>query len=107
MTPLEINKRIAELKGWDVGWDDGDSAVYDKRAGEEHEGEMCFSFYDWARGIYWAWELFEEMAEDGWIIGRSPDGWFVGKIKPGEIYPTYDITPMAICMAWIKWKEGK
>lgn len=109
MTPLEINKRIAELKGIEVEEDDfneKETSVFEE---VDHD---TFVPHNWAEWIGDAWGLFEEMGRARMGIDSR-----VG-IEKGEKFYHVDVVsiaqtfrattaPMAICMAWIKWKEGK
>lgn len=113
MTPLEINKLIAELKGFkgisisigDKGRPTGRISYEIKREGDT---VVNSNFYNWAENISDAWELFEESTEP--YLKKMPPNYecvmrdkslnIVGQARAG--------TPAkAICLAWIKWKESK
>ncbi|MGE0199290.1 MAG: hypothetical protein AB7O96_00940 [Pseudobdellovibrionaceae bacterium] len=85
MTPTEINKRIAELKG--IEWN------------PEYSGDY------WAENIGLAWELFEELPYSSSIWKRQ-DGWY--EVNGGdEAYNGFAKTATrAICLAWINWIEN-
>lgn len=83
MTNEEINKRIAELKGF--------------------EWKPQYSDY-WAENIGIAWELFEEMTEQNARI-MCINGLYIVQYLCGA--EAKDKTAsIAICLTWIKWKEN-
>lgn len=98
MTPLEINKNIAELKG-----------IKNYEMDCKIQGMPVFSgFPNWAENISDAWGLFEEMplpmiTKDSNYAYKfqSTSDW-----KSAEV-PAFDglTAPMAICLAWIAWKQ--
>ena len=62
---------------------------------------------NWAGNIADAWELFEEMPIQSKIVKTAGENcWtcWVGENGSGFASRT---APLAICMAWIKWKESK
>jgi len=65
---------------------------------------------NWAENIFDAWGLFEELqsSEQGVLIGKSSCGWTIQDWSERSILDTYPKTaPLAICLAWIKFKETK
>lgn len=93
MTPLEINKKIAEIKGF--------------------TGTLIDT--NWAENISDAWELFEEMATDisgdvnclnyssflkDYNVGVASDDGFESFANQDHESPS-----MAICLAYIEWKK--
>lgn len=109
MTPLEINKKIASMRAHDgIDNDHPFSAKKNRR-------------YCWAQLIDDAWELFEEMvtSQQGWraVVLSGNDSTFLPRYKVlikdhdahnrDECEASADTVPMAICLAWIKWKEQK
>lgn len=123
MSPLEINKKIATLKGWNSedlcngyggdlpnspdGWfcdECGFKASWDDGA-EDGPHEKPITNY--AESISDAWELFEEMSQDEWIyIQYIKDiHWQVRKLDCREWGSAAKTAPLAICHAYITWKE--
>lgn len=128
MTPLEINKKIAEWKGYEARRVDGNQLFIGKPG---FDG----SWVNWAESITDAWELFDEM--DMQIVVKDR---YNGTYSKGKWLCTYetvfaeeilfngpqgndsealafwqspkfvvaaDTAPLAICKAYIKWKELK
>lgn len=109
VSPLEINKRISELKGL-ISFD----------SPTEHLGR------NWAESIADAWELFEEMDGDVRVdsIKNTHRQWINPEDKPlnyacqfmfakyrpegKDGHVSFANTPSeAICLTWIAWKEGQ
>lgn len=101
MTPLEINKKIQDLK----------KIPYDTHSTNCKE-IPCFN---WAEYIEDAWILFEEISEkemafiqrdknfrygDSWIVKIVLD--YENRVADEFFAPT---APMAICLAYIAWRE--
>lgn len=133
MTPLEINKKIAEIKElkMDEAPNLGQSALVFVGA-DNHESE---SYKDWAKDIKNALELFEEMNSfyassklysgdrvlevSDFILSleHHPNGWAFSIIEQtGDCFGGFNDKTLiyikevkypseAICLAWIKWKE--
>ena len=101
MTPLEINKKIQDLKKIPYPT----HLTYGKEI-------PCFN---WAESIQDAWGLFEEIVNEDSLIDsvRYSDNlkkWLVGYIDSDgcfEIESQADTAPLAICLAWIEWKESQ
>lgn len=102
MTPLEINKKIASMRSHDGI--DNDHPWNDK------ENRM----WNWAENIADAWELFEEMPHRFGIIKNDRQSYSIWEEYQGnkticlQYYGEWCSTaPMAICLAWLKWKTGE
>lgn len=127
MTPLEINKKIAEMQGFKVIYiPDFDWQAYE---------ETRMPITNYAEHISDAWKLFEEM--DGQVITQDR---YNGAYSGGKWLCTYetlcpeevlingpqagdteamefwadpvhvaaaDTAPLAIAKAWLAWKESK
>lgn len=128
MTPLEINLKIAKLKNIEVLqtieskiYYKGESG-YAKRGITQYAAEPLKS-YNWAESIQDAWGLFEEMPKSSFVkhLGFD-DGEKCGKFEcllyagPKDskmrilekwVEITADTAPLAICLAWIQWKESQ
>lgn len=112
MTPLEINKRIRELKGCKISkWGRCDCENNSHKKWDGDEKWPILIDKNWAENISDAWELFEEMPVGTTIqkcnSGIEPFysvGWdeFIDKEFSGEAGKASE----AICLAWIKWKEN-
>lgn len=110
MIPLEINKKIAEARGVKTFYNSPDGHHITNI--DPVTKEITFDYVNkkWAENIADAWELFEEMP-----AGTSVFKCFLGKIewlveKQSDefhelIYSSEMTAPLAICMAWLKWKE--
>lgn len=126
MTPLEINKQIAQLKGKELyEYTDpcGKDHVFEKNpnggwmvVADYKDGKLIKKYYEtperavdlpnWSRSISDAWELFEEMKDTILCKLRNPKKEY--RCQAGDIdHQTAKTAPLAICLAWIKWKEGK
>lgn len=76
----------------------------------------CTAYHpDWATSIPAAWRLVEEMRDAGQlvIIKLWPDKSFIFSIEilwkndsDGYVQTVSDTAPLAICRAWLMWKEG-
>lgn len=130
MTPLEINKKIAELKGL-TDWEMREYTVSRNRIETEHcsflspqrwdgGSQMIRLKREWSESISDAWELFEEMSDVKYLeyvlskehsSKHNKSYWEVSEIFRNddniEISPVAnsDTAPLAICKAYIKWKE--
>jgi hypothetical protein len=107
MTPLEINKKIVEIKK-------PKNEIWVQVSDSNYIGHQNSSdIFNWAENISDAWELFEENQEvylkkmhytDGTIVYqcvfRDSNLNVLGDSKA-------DTAPMAICLAWLVWKENK
>lgn len=112
MTPLEINKRVAELKSYT------NSYLHAHSPGTPCNKECLKPFYDpyfgknWVENISDAWDLFEEMP--GCLLSKddeTEDGRDIyhcrhREMERGETEWAFELCE-AICLAWIKWKEGQ
>lgn len=134
MSPLEINTKIAEIKGLKIMLSpkDQNGLYVEAKIG----GTIPYlKTTNWAENISDAWELFEEMGgqiitEDRYNGSYSKGKWLCtyGTTCPEEVLlngpqaddttamvfwqnPRFivaaDTAPMAICLAWIAWKENK
>lgn len=114
MTPLEINKRIAEKKGYI--FDDkyrcfSKEKPHDKNAIYKDSGIL----YNWAENISDAWELFEEMPDasifkvDSKILKKEYSNLIYSASCKDIGLKSYsaETAPLAICLTWISWKEGQ
>lgn len=123
MTPLEINKTIAKIKGltifnaekhsqtddelnYDLILDVGHLWILDND-GQQH-------IWSPAENISDAWELFEEMPFLSSIHKTSDhyevhSGDFFNKLEKydSRFWEASNTAPLAICEAWINWKQGK
>lgn len=103
MTPLEINKKICELKGIPL------------ESFQVNGQKIYVDYKNWAESIQDAWGLFEEIVNEDSLIDsvRYSDNlkkWLVGYIDSDgcfEIESQGETAPLAICLAWIKWKESQ
>lgn len=111
MSPLEINTKIAEIKGLKIMLSpkDQNGLYVEAKIG----GTIPYlKTTNWAENISDAWELFEEMPESTFIFRKKKRlsdckdlFWICG--LEGSIIDTmpHEITaPLAICKAWLKWK---
>lgn len=110
---LEINKKIAEAKGIEIQTNNG-ANVYVKSP------EPLIN-YNWAENIADAWELFEELvtSQQGWrsvnLIGN--DCAILPRYRVSLVdhdanintglYESAETAPLAVCKAWLAWKENK
>lgn len=107
MTPLEINKRIAELKDLTYEPSARSNDVLVKLV-PNHAGR----WFNWAENIADAWELFEEMESPFFykfpnlhaLAAEGRYGCGNSEISPFRFGQT---APLAICKAWIAWKEAQ
>ena len=105
MTPLEVNKKIAELKGLKVDHTyKGDECIKVLQDGRDS------LFMRWTTTIYHAWELFEEMPFKMSVGKYAKKNYFIAKWEDAfATEPTILVeaatVPMAICLAYIAWKE--
>ena len=104
MTPLEINKKICELKGLEIDGSEWPikrrNQVVVGRADHPATQEM-----NWAESIKDAWKLFEEMPFQ--LIQRIHIPTFNGyicSVADRSIFEPATTAPLAICQAWITWK---
>lgn len=105
MSPLEMNKKIAGIKrlNW-VSSNTTNPALIDHD--ELPTSDRLHPPKNWAENIADAWELFEEMPyccvenvnSDLKICSYIPKG------KYEDVQWYADTAPMAICLAWLKWK---
>lgn len=108
MSPLEVNEKIAEAKGYHVD-ETINGFLFEKvyyKNGIKHYGDH---HYNWAENISDAWQLFEEMPES-FSIQKDGLQWMVWKRKTNgtvRFTDSADTAPMAIALAWLKWKELK
>lgn len=110
MTPLEVNIKIAEAKGYHVD-ETINGFLFEKvyyENGIKHYGDH---HYNWAENISDAWELFEEPF-CSYIVRYSNGASFRVTFEDDEkgnglVISDADTAPMAICLAWLKWKESK
>ena len=107
MTPLEINKKIAELKGLEI------SGVFDNTIKTPRAGQDSL-FFNWAEDKSNAFELFLEIPSA--LICSYNGNSFDEKGTPCILYYCdigtdsrdymHKSPAMAICLAWIAWKES-
>jgi len=126
MTPLEINQRIAELKGYALCKMMSNPPKWDGYVMEGNNPSNSFLAPNWAEDISAAWVLFEEMPEpfirkltQEDLDAMPPESSALLKdckyivnsqrlvsekgIWPSAFAPT---ATQAICKAWLQWKEG-
>lgn len=104
MTPLELNKKIAELKGFhSIRNGFSDSVFYCDK--EKLGNEFLNYNKNWSENISDAWELFEEMPYPA-ISKHYSD--YICSFDSSKALPLnkFKSAPEAICVAWIKWMEG-
>ena len=110
MIPIEINKKIAEIKGlkMEEAPNLSQSALVFIGA-DNHASE---SYKDWAKDIEDAWELFEEMSSSvnldyDLCLHKVYDNWCVSRKYLRDLIKLSEskTAPEAICLAWKKWKE--
>jgi len=128
MNALEINKRIAELKLSDkfVFWPEyTEESINDSRNPAniryKYRVDVDQKFIpipndpktiNWAENIADAWELFEEMPNPKLQLFNSGDAAFMRFSWRVTIDFKKDMeflgatATIAICLAWIKWKES-
>lgn len=129
MTSLEINKRIAELKGHRLikyKAPDGEECIFipdpkatfmmvrdDNKKVLFETSERVRVLPDWATNLSYAWELFEEMQDHfkydcTLCLYKIYEEWGVGihETEDIEAYSKAATAQEAICLAWIKWKEA-
>lgn len=109
MTPLEVNKKIAEIKGYKIKEILGATllCVCPYREDPNSFYESCQTRWDYSMNE--AWELFKEMPES-FSIQKDGLQWMVWKRKTNgtiRFIDSVDTAPMAICLAWLAWKENK
>lgn len=97
MTGLEINKKIAELKGLPYALD-------------AHGTSMLLidnAWVDWAGHIFYAWELFEEMPMPQITKYDHPLPFSCSSDFVSPVLQPFqsETAPRAICLAWLAWKE--
>lgn len=107
MTNDELRLAIAKAKGW---------KYLPLTIAPFWTGEGYVEASDWPEDIGAAWELVEEMRADKAITYVYLHGCDNGRVMPGKEYYVElssgqcayaDTAPRAICMAWLKWQEGK
>lgn len=112
MTPLEINKKIAEVKSL-IGDKGVSVSVGDNGRPTNRVAYICqvddniqihSQFKNWAEKISDAWELFEEMPEGSFLEKR--ENIFICSHNGSTIktFSTEKTACMAICIEWLKWK---
>lgn len=109
MTPLEINKKIAELKGFhSIRNGFSDSVFYCDK--EKLGNEFLNYNKNWAENISDAWELFEEMPFGTCITSHydHEENYYTLILGDNINYIEIDSNTAteAICLAWIKWKKN-
>lgn len=127
MTPLEINRKIAILKGFPDPYASpgkgAASTITNTAFLDMSKGEFVKGYKNWAESIADAWELFEDMVDSyGGLISVK----MVGNSMPIPGWPKYKIVfdendahirnkefsgaetaPLSICLAWLAWKKQK
>lgn len=116
MTPLEINNKIAEIKGYNARYFDGDQEfvlidlipkVEIKYNTHTNSIRIGHSF-NWAKNISDAWELFEEMPRPQLTKGgmSAPYYFCLSEFVEQSYSPELEAptAALAICKAWLKWK---
>ena len=114
LTPLEINKKIAEFRNElnVFHHKHSPSVPCDGQLHEEYFSELMPNAKNWAENINDAWELFEENHEVS--IKKMHDTnntiCYQCVFRDSNLNVIGDsaanTAPMAICLAWIKWKEN-
>lgn len=111
MKPLEINQKIAELKGFKRFGEklpDRDNLIEPVYATDFNE--IIDQNKNWAENIADAWELFEEIPYKISVGKYEKKNYFIAKwehaftVEPNIITES-KTAPIAICLAWINWKE--
>jgi hypothetical protein len=111
MTPAELREAIAKAKGY-VNVHEGYNDTL--RGIKLPNNYKAVEIANWPENISAAWKLFEEMPHPEIYHGTYINGanyWrcACGKWDYGE--PEYeceaDTAPLAICRAWLMWKEDK
>lgn len=111
MTPLEINKKIAELKGFiAVKQAHTSNGFWCSKTILEIDGSFIDAcYFNWAEKIASAWQLFEEMPRPQLTKGglELPYYFCLSEFTEESYQPEKETrtAPMAICFAWLKWKE--
>ncbi len=97
MTPLEINQKIAEIKG------------YEYTAGKVSMGDGMGIFINWAEDIADAFNLFDEMPGGVLSKDETEDGKDIYHCHiRGTDSPEWAHSPsMAICFKFIEWKKNQ
>ena len=106
MSPLEVNKKIAELKGFTaVKQARTSNGLWCSKTILEIDGSFIDAcYFNWAEKIANAWQLFEEMPIGFSIMRDKEYNWCLFHNSIWSVAPT---APMAIALAWLKWKESK
>lgn len=111
MTNLEINEKIAELMDLAV---DRDSKPHSSPNAIiiGNVGMMMYKEMNWAEHIEDAFELFEEMPPGTELLQEDEPGLWAVHLTTDEktgvgVCVNSETAPLAICLAWIKWKESQ
>ena len=105
-TPLEMEERIAKIKGLKNprSW-----FIEDKYQGICWDIDLVrpSEMTNWAENIEDAWELFEEipsaiLQKVTYSIGSPEKSYAVHYANKGYVYG--ETAPLAICLAWLAWK---
>lgn len=99
MLPLEINKKIAEIKN--IKFDQFTEFDFDP------DSNTITCRKNWAENIADAFELFKEMPYEYKIFKADYSGfeeWIVENNNE-RVVGVEKTAPLAICLAWLKWKE--
>lgn len=132
LTPEQLRVEIARRKGWkfwrDPNYRDGECTVfppeldysdcspYGYLVDPSKMDSIVFEIntQDWTTDIAAAWELVEEMIENGEAPGELIISWYEDKKwycqsadRKVENYAYADTAPLAICRAWLMWRKGE
>lgn len=97
-------------------WDKAHAAKPDGVMGrDDHSPDLCYweegwgPVYvpDWDTDIEEAWELLEEMGEDGIVAVRRRDKNEYEVVFEGDVTAESDTAPRAIALAYLEWKGVK
>lgn len=106
MTNLELNQAIGKIKGWHFIDANKDNCRFERYDIEDVEVAITAE-RNWATHIEDAWELFEELPI-GSGIQRFEACYLVStSATPPICNDAATTAPQAICLAWLKWKEGQ
>lgn len=105
MTNLEINQAIAKAKGIKAF----DSCHVNSSAiiSETASAEGTYPVHDWAERIWEAWKLFDEMPIGSGIQKFETCYIVTTSVAPPICNDAAPTAALAICLAWLAWKNSK
>ena len=108
MSELEINKKIAELKGLKI-YEGCDVLLSSLNAIplEAYRHSTGMDILNWAENITDAWELFEEMPMSQVLKQKDEIYYCNHDVRQSDLFGIGMTAPLAICNTWIKWKDSQ